>query len=362
MTLAQARALVPKLARAEPRQRLRARRPRGAAEVAERFSPRVETAAPGLVFLDADGQRTLPLRFRPRRTTPERELGRALARRGAGAPRSPARVGIAGSKLAAEVAAPERGGRPTMPPRSSRPATRRRFLAPLPLARLAPELRSRRDPRAAGASRRSATSRACRPPRSRAGWDPQARRSTPSRAASTHGRSCRASRRSISPRAASSSGRWRPSSRSSFSPVPPSTASAGGSSTRARLRAPRASRSRLEPAGHDARAMGSAGADPRHEDAPHPRPARARSPSSSARRRRRGGDRRLPLHRHARSHATRRRARSSARRRSRRTGSPRRSRGSSPCSAPTASGRRGRSTATARSASRWCRSRRRRRP
>ncbi|MCM2270632.1 MAG: hypothetical protein NDJ75_11065, partial [Thermoanaerobaculia bacterium] len=67
---------------------------------------------------------------------PERELGRALARAAARAG-LPARVGIASSRLAAEVAAHGAGdGEPAIVP----PGREAESLAPLPLARLAPEL------------------------------------------------------------------------------------------------------------------------------------------------------------------------------------------------------------------------------
>ncbi|MEO8198694.1 MAG: DNA polymerase Y family protein, partial [Thermoanaerobaculia bacterium] len=139
MTLAQARALVPKLAARNRDGACERAAQEALAEIAEQFSPRVEIAGPGFLFLDADA---LTGRFRPPSPaapdwTPERELGRALA---AAARRAglPARVGIAGSKLAAQVAAQTADDQePRIVATGGEPG----FLAPLPLARLAPELR-----------------------------------------------------------------------------------------------------------------------------------------------------------------------------------------------------------------------------
>ncbi len=136
MTLAQARTLIPKLA-------ARGRDPeceRAAAEalieVAERFSPRVEPAAPGQVFLDADG---IARRFPGKGPDddPERALGHELAH-AAQREGLPARVGIAASKLAAEVAAQ---GTRTGTPEIVAPGREASFLASLPLSRLAPEVK-----------------------------------------------------------------------------------------------------------------------------------------------------------------------------------------------------------------------------
>ena len=98
-------------------------------EVAESFSPRVEDAGPGTLFLDLEG---CTGRFPGE--GPERELGRALllAADRAGLP---GRLGVAGSKLAAQVAA-ALSPTPHVVPVGAEPA----FLAPLPLTRLAPEL------------------------------------------------------------------------------------------------------------------------------------------------------------------------------------------------------------------------------
>ncbi len=147
MTLPQARALVPKLAARSRDSACERAAQEALAELAERFSPRIEVAAPGLVYLDADG---LAGRFRPdSHSTPERELGRALAATARRAGLS-ARVGIAGSKLAAQVAAQTAAGSPgsagslgsdVAEPCIVPTGDEARFLAPLPLGRLAPELR-----------------------------------------------------------------------------------------------------------------------------------------------------------------------------------------------------------------------------
>jgi len=132
-TLAQAQALLPRLV-------TRARDPEGERaaqevllELAEGFSPRVEDAAPGLLFLDLEGclERFTGSRFA---ADPEHELARSLllaADRAA----LPARAGIACSKLAAQVAS---ALAPT--PQVVTPGEEPAFLAPLPLRRLAPEL------------------------------------------------------------------------------------------------------------------------------------------------------------------------------------------------------------------------------
>ena len=136
MSLPQARALLPDLV-------ARARDPEceGAAqeallEAAEGFSPRVEDGfgegEGGVVYLDVTG---IESHFSGEGTGPEGEAGRALARAAEGVG-LPARVGIAGSKLAARVAADE-GGAPSVVP----PGQEAAFLAPLPLERLCPEVR-----------------------------------------------------------------------------------------------------------------------------------------------------------------------------------------------------------------------------
>ncbi|MDX1502360.1 MAG: DNA polymerase Y family protein [Thermoanaerobaculia bacterium] len=173
MSLPQARALLPKLiVRARDAECERAAR-ESLLEIVESFSPRVEDAGQGVVFLDLTGlerhyraadEAAEPAEPPPtderaphpggartgagRRTaaspTPtggpsdggdatELRLGRALqaASEKAGLP---ARVGIASSKLAARVAA-ESSATPVVVAAGSEAS----FLAPLPLARLAPE-------------------------------------------------------------------------------------------------------------------------------------------------------------------------------------------------------------------------------
>jgi protein ImuB len=128
-TLPQARALCPKLV-ARPRDEECERTAQEALlEVAESFSPRVEDAGEGVAYVDVEG---LERHFKGE--SPELDLGRSLI---AAADKAglPARVGIASSKLAARIAA----GLPDSPvivPEGEEAA----FLAPLPLARLAPEV------------------------------------------------------------------------------------------------------------------------------------------------------------------------------------------------------------------------------
>jgi len=129
LTLPQARALCPKLV-ARPRDGECERAAQEALlEVAEGFSPRVEDAGEGVAYLDVDGsEHHYP------GPSPELELGRSLMRAAEGAG-LPARAGIASSKLAARVAA----GQPE-PPVVVPAGEEAAFLAPLPLARLSPEL------------------------------------------------------------------------------------------------------------------------------------------------------------------------------------------------------------------------------
>ncbi len=133
MTLVQARARLPKLiARSRDPECERAA---GEAllEVAESFSPRVEEEDAGRVYLDVDGvEHHFPA---DSLTASEERTGQALAA-AAEAVGLPAWVGVAASKLAARVAA-ETGGAPTVVPAGDEA----RFLAPLPLTRLAPEVR-----------------------------------------------------------------------------------------------------------------------------------------------------------------------------------------------------------------------------
>ncbi len=150
-TLPQARALLPDLlARGRDHESERAAQ-EALTEVADGFSPRVESADEGVVYFDAAGIPMPPPAVAPHPTSPpsvaphpdplpggERErdaearLGRAViaAVEKAGLP---ARFGIAASKLAARVAA----GLPESPTVVAE-GEEAGFLAPLPLARLAP--------------------------------------------------------------------------------------------------------------------------------------------------------------------------------------------------------------------------------
>jgi protein ImuB len=178
MTLPQARALLPRLtARARDRESERAAQ-EALIEVADGFSPRVEDGEEGVVYLDIEGIPALSRRSGlpplpvtgegrgegapagrlqpphpnplpqggegiaqglgegtpPREGHPERVLGQDLI---ASVERCglPARAGIASSKLAARVAA----GLPDSPGVVP-PGEEAEFLAPLPLARLSPEI------------------------------------------------------------------------------------------------------------------------------------------------------------------------------------------------------------------------------
>src|SRR4051812_2662803 len=161
LSLAQARSLLPKLiARGRDAECERTAQ-EALLEVAETFSPRVEDAGEGVVFLDVTGmerhfaddgsgewgvgsgsetalENSDSLSHTPHPTphspTPELRLARA-ALRACDAISLPARVGIAASKLAARVAA-ELPKSPTVVA-AGEEAT---FLAPLPLTRLSPEL------------------------------------------------------------------------------------------------------------------------------------------------------------------------------------------------------------------------------
>ncbi|MCU1231841.1 MAG: polymerase [Acidobacteria bacterium] len=126
MSLAQARSLLPKLiARGRDAECERTAQ-EALLEAAETFSPRVEDAGEGIVYLDISGME--------RHFDREEELAKA-AIRAIDAIGLPGRVGIAGSKLAARVAA-ELPKSPVVVP----PHDEAAFLAPLPLTRLAPEL------------------------------------------------------------------------------------------------------------------------------------------------------------------------------------------------------------------------------
>lgn len=136
LSLPQARALCPKLA-VRPRDAISERAAEEAlVEVADAFSPRVESAGDGTLFLDLDGlPRAASLAAAASEAGGvERALGRDLAL-AADAAGLPARVGIASSKLAARVAAGLPGS-PVIVPAGEEA----KFLAPLPLSRLAPEV------------------------------------------------------------------------------------------------------------------------------------------------------------------------------------------------------------------------------
>jgi protein ImuB len=133
MSLAQARALVPKLiARARDAECERTAQ-EALFEVAETFSPRVEDAGEGLVYVDVTGMER-HYQMAVGDGCPELALAKAAI---ASAEKMgfPARVGIAASKLAARVAA-ELPQSPTI----VEAGKETEFLAPLPLARLTPEL------------------------------------------------------------------------------------------------------------------------------------------------------------------------------------------------------------------------------
>jgi protein ImuB len=126
LSLAQARSILPKLiARGRDAECERTAQ-EALLEVAETFSPRVEDAGEGIVFVDITGME--------RHFDNEDALGRA-AIRAVDDIGLPARVGIGASKLAARVAA-ETPKSPTV----VGPGDEATFLAPLPLARLSPEL------------------------------------------------------------------------------------------------------------------------------------------------------------------------------------------------------------------------------
>ena len=155
LSLAQARSLLPKLIARSRDAECERTAQEALLEVAESFSPRVEDAGEGIVFLDVTGMerhfvdvgsdvgRTLQSNVSISRTgesglrspqSPEHCLARA-AIRACDAISLPARVGIAASKLAARVAA-------ELPksPNVVAPGEEGSFLAPLPLTRLSPAL------------------------------------------------------------------------------------------------------------------------------------------------------------------------------------------------------------------------------
>jgi len=128
MTLSQARALMPKLTvRARDDDCERAAQ-ETLLEIAESFSPRIEDAGEGVVYLELDGlDRHFP------GDSPEHDLAHALAVTTEKAS-LPIWIGIASSKLAARVAA-DLPSSPNIVPVGQEAE----FLAPLPLSRLAPQ-------------------------------------------------------------------------------------------------------------------------------------------------------------------------------------------------------------------------------
>ncbi len=126
MTLAQARARLPKLI-ARPRDAICEQAAQQALlDVAEGFSPRVEDPGEGMAYLDVGGlERLYP------GPNPEADLARSLALRMESQAGLPVKMGIAASKLAARVAA-GRPGSPTLVAAGEEGA----FLAPLPLTGL----------------------------------------------------------------------------------------------------------------------------------------------------------------------------------------------------------------------------------
>ena len=125
-TLAQARSIMPKLIARSRDAECERTAQEALIEVAETFSPRIEDAGNGVALIDIDGME--------RHYASEEELAKA-AIRACDAVALPARVGIAASKLAARVAA-ELPKSPVIVAAGQEAA----FLAPLPLARLAPEI------------------------------------------------------------------------------------------------------------------------------------------------------------------------------------------------------------------------------
>ncbi len=129
LSLPQARALMPALIARGRDADCEATAQETLLEIAESISPRVEPSGEGIVHLDIQG-----LERHYRRDDPEVDLAHTLLREldNVGLP---ARVGIAGNKLAARIAA-ELPHTPTVVA-AGEEAT---FLAPLPLERLAPEI------------------------------------------------------------------------------------------------------------------------------------------------------------------------------------------------------------------------------
>ncbi|MDA8016797.1 MAG: DNA polymerase Y family protein [Thermoanaerobaculia bacterium] len=133
-TLSQARARLPRLV-ARPRDAECERAAQEALlDVAESFSPRIEDAGDGVIYLDAEGlERLFAGSGQDEGGDPDLALGRALAHEAERRAGVPVWVGVAASKLAARVAA-EGGGVEVVP--SGQEAE---YLANLPLDRLSPE-------------------------------------------------------------------------------------------------------------------------------------------------------------------------------------------------------------------------------
>ena len=144
MTLPQARAILPKLvARGRDLESERAA-VEALLEVADSFSPRVEDAGEGVVYVDLDGIPGLARADSAGASeVPSERAEKDFAKRLASAvekgAKLPARVGIAGSKLAARVAAVS-SSKDQDAARVVRPGEEAAFLSPLPLDRLAPEI------------------------------------------------------------------------------------------------------------------------------------------------------------------------------------------------------------------------------
>jgi protein ImuB len=137
MTLPQARARMPRLvARGRDAECERAAE-EALLEVAESFSPRIEDAGEGVVYVELDGHariRRQEADGRRQEADGAKDLGRDMIRAAEKAG-LPARAGIAASKLSARVAA----GLPESPTVVAE-GEEARFLAPLPLEKLAPQL------------------------------------------------------------------------------------------------------------------------------------------------------------------------------------------------------------------------------
>jgi protein ImuB len=137
MSLTQARSIMPKIIARNRDAACEQTAQEVLLEVAETFSPRLEDAGDGVVFADVTGmERHFPEEdaVSPAARSPEERLARA-AIRAMEAAGLPGRAGIAASKLAARVAA-ELPKSPVIVPAGEEGT----FLAPLPLARLSPQI------------------------------------------------------------------------------------------------------------------------------------------------------------------------------------------------------------------------------